>query len=74
MGEWITPSREESMARLMRGYSRVAGFTRDMDYSVADRIEERAADHADTPFILFEDESISFAASDTISPLCCTSR
>lgn len=64
MGEWITPSREESMARLMRGYSRVAGFTRDMDYSVADRIEERAADHADTPFILFEDESISFAAAN----------
>lgn len=61
MGEWQLPSREETMARLMRGYSRVAGFARDMDYSVADRLEERAQDHADTPFILFEKERLTFA-------------
>jgi fatty-acyl-CoA synthase len=62
MKPFVLPSREESMQRLMRGYARVAGFTRDLAYSVADRIEERAADAADTPFILFEDQSISFAA------------
>ncbi|MBP8232762.1 long-chain-acyl-CoA synthetase [Rhizorhabdus sp.] len=61
MKDFVVPSREESMARLMRGYQRVAGFARDMDYSVADRLEERAVDAADTPFILFEDQSISFA-------------
>ncbi|WP_380875008.1 long-chain-acyl-CoA synthetase [Sphingomonas sp. DBB INV C78] len=64
MGEWVLPSREETMARLMRGYSRVAGFARDQDYSVADRLEERAADHADTPFILFEDERLTFAEAN----------
>lgn len=64
MGEWIVPSREESMARLVRGYSRVAGFTRDMDYTVADRLEERARDHADTPFILFEEERVTFAQAN----------
>lgn len=61
MGEWVVPGREETMARLMRGYARVAGFARDHDYTVADRLEERAADHADTPFILFEDQRLTFA-------------
>lgn len=60
--EWQAPSRDETMKRLMRGYSRVAGFARDMEYSVADRLEERARDHADTPFILFEEERLTFAA------------
>lgn len=64
MGEWVVPSREETMARLMRGYSRVAGFARDMAYTVADRLEERAADHADTPFILFEEERLTFAEAN----------
>lgn len=49
------------MARLMRGYARVAGFRRDADLTVADRLEERAAGHADAPFILFEAERLSFA-------------
>ncbi|MBN8840628.1 MAG: AMP-binding protein, partial [Sphingomonadales bacterium] len=61
MGEWVAPGREETMARLMRGYGRVTGFARDQDYTVADRLEERAADHADTPFILFEDLRLTFA-------------
>jgi fatty-acyl-CoA synthase len=61
MTGFVIPTREETMARLMRGYSRVAGFTRDMAYSTADRLEERARDAADTPFILFEDQAISFA-------------
>ena len=44
----------------MRGYSRVAHFTRDMPYTVADRLEERARDSSDKPFIIFEDQTISF--------------
>lgn len=55
------PPREVSMQRLMRGYQRVAGFARDMPYTVADRLEERAADAADEAFILFEEQRISFA-------------
>lgn len=58
---WVTPSREESLARLMKGASRVAGFARDLPYTVPDRLEERAGDHADTPFIIFEEEKLTFA-------------
>lgn len=58
---WVMPSREESMARLMKGASRVAGFARDLAYTVPDRLEERAGDHPDTPFIIFEDEALTFA-------------
>lgn len=58
------PSREETMGRLMRGYRRVAGFTRDQDYTTADRLEERAVDHADVPFIVFEDTQITFAEAN----------
>lgn len=58
---FIVPSREESMQRLMRGYQRVAGFARDMPYTVADRLEERAVDAGDEAFILFEEQRISFA-------------
>ena len=64
MADWMLPSREETMARLMRGYSRVAGFARDMAYTVADRLEERARDHGDTPFILFEEERLTFAEAN----------
>lgn len=49
------------MQRLMRGYERVSGFRRDLPYTVADRLEERAADAGDTAFLIFEDQSISFA-------------
>lgn len=65
--EAAVPSREQTMARLMLGYSRVAGFNRDREYTVADRLEERASDHADTPFILFEDERISFAQANAMA-------
>lgn len=61
MTDFVVPSREESMQRLMRGYERVAGFRRDLDYTVADRLEERVADAGDRPFLIFEDQSISFA-------------
>lgn len=61
MSEFVVPTREESMRRLMRGYTRVAKFARDLPYTTADRLEERAADAGDQPFILFEDQSISYA-------------
>jgi fatty-acyl-CoA synthase len=59
---FVVPSRETSMQRLMRGYSRVAQFARDLPYTTADRLEERAVDAADAPFILFEDRAITYAA------------
>jgi fatty-acyl-CoA synthase len=62
MSDFVVPSREESMQRLMRGYTRVAGFARDRAYTTADRLEERAVDAADRPFILFEEQAISYAA------------
>jgi fatty-acyl-CoA synthase len=62
MNAFVVPSREESMQRLMRGYQRVAGFARDKAYTVADRLEERARDAGDQPFILFEEQAISYAA------------
>lgn len=58
------PSREETFARYMKGASRVAGLTRDMPLLVPDRLEERAADNASTPFILFEEQSITFAEAN----------
>lgn len=58
------PTREETMARFMKGASRVMGFTRDMPYVVADRLEERAQDSADVPFILFEEQRITFAEAN----------
>ena len=54
------PPREESMARFMAGASRVAHLRRSQNYTVADRMEERARDKADVPFVLFEDERITF--------------
>ena len=61
MSAFVAPPREESMRRLMRGYERVAKFARDLPYTAADRLEERAVDAGDEPFILFEDQSISYA-------------
>ncbi|OCC23357.1 long-chain-acyl-CoA synthetase [Croceicoccus estronivorus] len=58
------PSRQESMARFMKGAQRVAGFTRDMPYLVPDRLEERAKDSADVPFILFEEQRITYAEAN----------
>ena len=67
MSEFEVPPREESMARLMLGYSRAAQFQRTDSYTTADRLEERAADAADTPFIIFEDQKITFAQADRIA-------
>lgn len=62
MTGFVAPPREETMRRLMRGYARVAPFARDLPYTVADRLEERAASEGDAPFILFEEQAIGFAA------------
>lgn len=64
MPEFVAPSREETMARYMRGASRVMHFKRDQPYTVADRLEERANDNSERPFILFEEQSISFAEAN----------
>ncbi len=61
MTGFVAPPREETMRRLMRGYARVAPFARDLPYTVADRLEERAASENDAPFILFEEQAIGFA-------------
>jgi fatty-acyl-CoA synthase len=67
MSEFVVPSREESMARFMRGGSRVAHFKRDMPYTTSDRLTERAADAGDKPFIIFEDRVITFAEANRIA-------
>lgn len=67
MTEFVAPSREETMGRIMRGASRIAHFTRDMPYTVADRLEERARDAGDKPFLIFEDRVISFAEANRIA-------
>jgi fatty-acyl-CoA synthase len=53
--------RELTQQRLNRGYSRIGGYRRDQPYSVADLLEERAADAPERPFIVFEARSVSFA-------------
>ncbi len=64
MDNFEVPSREETMGRLMRGYQRVMSYSRDGEYTVADRLEERAEDSAEVDFILFEDQAITFAQAD----------
>lgn len=64
MTDFIVPTREQSDARLRRGYSRLAHFARDVPYTVADRLEERSADAAGTPFILFEDRVLTYREAD----------
>lgn len=67
MTEFVAPSREETMARMMRGASRIGHFTRDMPYNVADRLDERARDAADKPFLIFEDRVITFAEANRVA-------
>ena len=64
MSTFQVPPRELTMERLMRGASRLAGFSRDMPYTVADRLEERARDAGDRPFLLFEEQRITFAEAN----------
>jgi fatty-acyl-CoA synthase len=53
--------REVTQQRLNRGYARILNYRRDQPYSVADLLEERAADRADAPFVVFEGRTVSFA-------------
>jgi fatty-acyl-CoA synthase len=53
--------REVTQQRLNRGYARIMGYRRDQPYSVADMLEERAADAAGHAFIVFEGETVTFA-------------
>jgi fatty-acyl-CoA synthase len=52
--------RELTQQRLNRGYARIGGYRRDQPYSVADLLEERAADAPEQPFIVFEARSLTF--------------
>lgn len=60
MHENTVVPREVTMQRMMRGFSLVTNYRRDQEYTVADRLEERAVDAATRPFIIFEDRTISF--------------
>ena len=53
--------REVTQQRLNRGYALIAGYRRDQAYSVADMLEERAADAGGLPFMLFEGRALTFA-------------
>ncbi len=57
---YIAPSRQETLRHLMSGADRTSNLTRDRLYTCADRLEERAVDAADTPFIIFEDTVCTF--------------
>ncbi|MBV6415501.1 MAG: Long-chain-fatty-acid--CoA ligase FadD17 [Steroidobacteraceae bacterium] len=59
--------REVTMQRLMRGFGLVANYRRDQDYTVADRIEERARDARDKPFIIFEGRSVTFGDMNALA-------
>jgi fatty-acyl-CoA synthase len=52
--------RELTQQRLNRGYARIGAYRRDQPYSVADLLEERAADAAERPFIVFEGRTLTF--------------
>jgi len=57
----VSVPREVTQERLNRGYARILGYRRDQPYSVADMLEERAADAADVPFLVFEGSTVTFA-------------
>lgn len=61
------PTREETMRRLMAGYERVIHFRRDTPYTVADRLEQQARDNPDKPFIIFEDQVVTFAEANAFA-------
>ena len=61
MSEEKAVPRQVTQERLNRGYARIGGYRRDQPYSVADLLEERAADAAERPFIIFEGRELSFA-------------
>lgn len=67
MQEDAVVPREVTMQRMMPGFSLVANYRRDQDYTVADRIEERARDSADRPFIIFEGRTVTFGEMNALA-------
>ena len=59
--------REITQQRLNRGYARILNYRRDQPYSVADLLEQRAADCADGAFVVFEGRSVSFAQMNELA-------
>ncbi len=59
--------RDVTMQRLMRGFALVANYRRDQDYTVADRIEERARDARNRPFIIFEGRTVTFGDMNALA-------
>ncbi len=51
----------------MRGFSLVAHHRRDQQYTVADRLEERARDSADRPFVIFEGRTVTFGEMNALA-------
>ena len=60
-------AREVTQERLSRGYARILAYRRDQLYSVADMLEERAADAATRAFIIFEGRELTFAAMNALA-------
>lgn len=67
MQENAAVPREVTMQRMLRGFSLVANYRRDQDYTVADRLEERAGDAGDRPFIIFEGRTVSFGEMNALA-------
>ncbi|MFO1466113.1 MAG: AMP-binding protein [Steroidobacteraceae bacterium] len=66
MQDHATVPREVTLQRMMRGISLVASHRRDQEYTVADRLEERARDSADRPFIIFEGRTVTFGEMNAL--------
>jgi len=60
-------SREVTQQRLNRGYALIAHYRRDQHYSVADLLEERAADVTARAFLEFEGRSVSFGEMNQLA-------
>ncbi len=59
--------REVTLQRMMRGFSLVADYRRDQEYTVADRLEERARDAGNRPFIIFEGRTVTFGEMNELA-------
>ena len=60
-------AREVTQERLSRGYARILAYRRDQPYSVADMLEERAADAGARAFIVFEGREVSFGEMNELA-------
>ncbi len=60
-------AREVSHARLNRAFVKLADYARERPYTVADRLEERARDHADQRFFVFEGRTVTFGEMNRLA-------